>query len=127
MAFILAKQLQLFLQNVDFLNCKKYIHNIGSIELNIRRTIFFKKIKHCRQNMASWSEIKLEISNEQTTNDSSFDIIQEYIDDTSFNSPKFEKIFEQVPVYTTNKLCDENSPESSSYIGKLEGHDENAG
>ncbi|KAJ9579919.1 hypothetical protein L9F63_004392, partial [Diploptera punctata] len=79
--------------------------------------------------MAKWSEIiKLELGNEQEKSDTSLDnILQDYIDDNSFDSPNFDRVFEQVPVYTTNKLCDEDSPESSSYIGKLEGHDENAG
>ncbi|PSN44081.1 hypothetical protein C0J52_11920 [Blattella germanica] len=77
--------------------------------------------------MATWSEIKLELENEGRNDISLDNILQEYIDDASFDSPTFERVFEQLPVYTTNRFDDENSPESSSYIGKLRGEDENAG
>lgn len=77
--------------------------------------------------MATWSEEKFQLGNEEGHNDTSLDnILQECMED-AFDIPTFGRVFEQLPVYTTSRLCDENSPESSSYIGKLEGHDENAG
>jgi hypothetical protein len=77
--------------------------------------------------MATWSEVKLQLGDEGGRNDMSLDnILQECMED-EFDIPTFGRVFEQLPVYTTSRLCDENSPGSSTYIGKLEGHDENAG
>lgn len=53
------------------------------------------------------------------------DDLQECIED--FELPTFGKVFEQLPVYTTSKLSDENNPETSTYVGQIEGHDENDG
>ncbi|XP_069688854.1 metal regulatory transcription factor 1-like [Periplaneta americana] len=77
--------------------------------------------------MATWTEAKFQLGNEEERNDTSLDnILQECIDE-NFDIPTFGRVFEQLPVYTTSRLSDESNPESSSYIGKLEGHDENAG
>lgn len=84
-------------------------------------------IDNIANNMATWSDVKFQLGNEEGRNDTSLDnIIQQCIQD-SFDIPTFGRVFEQLPLYTTSRLCDENNPESSSYIGKLEGHDENAG
>ncbi|XP_067002177.2 uncharacterized protein MTF-1 [Anabrus simplex] len=81
--------------------------------------------------MATWTDDKFPLGDDGDRSDTPFDSIfladdfQECID--NFDLPNFGKVFEQVPVYTTSKLSDENKPETSSYIGKIEGHDENAG
>jgi hypothetical protein len=83
-------------------------------------------IDRIAKNMATWSDEKFQLGGEDGRNDTSLDnILQDCMED-SFDIPTFGRVFEQLPVYTTSRLCDEN-PESSSYIGKLAGHDENAG
>jgi hypothetical protein len=98
------------------------------IYIEIQYRYFFPdSLDRIARNMATWSEVKFQLGNEDGHNDTSLDnILLECMED-SFDIPIFGRVFEQLPVYTTSRLCDENSPESSSYIGKLEGHDENAG
>ncbi|KAK7865773.1 hypothetical protein R5R35_002099 [Gryllus longicercus] len=80
--------------------------------------------------MAAWPVEKFQLDDDgdrSDTFDSIFltDDLQDCID--NFDLPALGKVFEQEPVYTTSKLSEENKPETSNYIGKLEGHDENAG
>lgn len=39
----------------------------------------------------------------------------------------FNKVYEQLPVINYSKVSSEERPENTTYIGKLQGYDENAG
>ncbi|XP_046980104.1 uncharacterized protein LOC124545267 [Schistocerca americana] len=80
--------------------------------------------------MATWADDRFGMDDADKSDTSLDNIllsddIQECIND--FDIPVMGKVFEQLPVYTTSKLSDENTPESSTYLGQLHSNDENAG